>query len=83
MAEPLTDAERRVLDLLPTQLTAAQMAARLFLTTNTVRTHLSHIYRKLGVTTRTAAVETARSLGLLQAPAGRHPSSLPPERRAS
>ena len=65
MADPLTDAERRVLDLLPTQLTAAQMATRLFLTTNTVKSHLSHIYRKLGVTTRTDAVETARRLGLL------------------
>ncbi len=65
MAEPLTAAERRVLDLLPTQLTAAQMATRLFLTTNTVKSHLSHIYRKLGVTTRTEAVEAARRLGLL------------------
>jgi LuxR family maltose regulon positive regulatory protein len=65
MADPLTAAERRVLDLLPTQLTAAQMATRLFLTTNTVKTHMSHIYRKLGVTTRTAAVETAGRLGLL------------------
>ena len=65
MADPLTAAERRVLDLLPTQLTAAQMATRLFLTTNTVKSHVSHIYRKLGVTTRTAAVETARRLGLL------------------
>ena len=41
------------------------MAARLFLTENTVKSHLSHIYRKLGVTTRTDAVETARRLGLL------------------
>jgi LuxR family transcriptional regulator, maltose regulon positive regulatory protein len=65
MADPLTAAERRVLDLLPTQLTAGQMAARLFLTENTVKSHLSHIYRKLGVTTRTDAVETARRLGLL------------------
>jgi LuxR family maltose regulon positive regulatory protein len=65
MADPITDAERRVLDLLPTQLTAGQMATRLFLTQNTVKSHMSHIYRKLGVTTRTAAVETARKLGLL------------------
>ena len=65
MADPLTAGERRVLDLLPTQLTARQMAARLFLTTNTVKSHLSHIYRKLGVTSRTDAVETARRLGLL------------------
>jgi LuxR family maltose regulon positive regulatory protein len=65
MAEPLTAAERRVLDLLPTQLTAGQIATRLFLTENTVKSHLSHIYRKLGVTTRTDAVEAARRLGLL------------------
>lgn len=65
MAEPLTTAERRVLDLLPTQLTADQMAARLFLTRNTVKSHMSHVYRKLGVTSRTDAVEAARRLGLL------------------
>jgi LuxR family transcriptional regulator, maltose regulon positive regulatory protein len=65
MADPLTAAERRVLDLLPTQLTAAQIAARLFLTTNTVKSHLSRIYRKLGVKTRTDAVEAARRVGLL------------------
>jgi LuxR family maltose regulon positive regulatory protein len=65
MADPLTTAERRVLDLLPTQLTAGQMAARLFLTQNTVKSHLSRIYRKLGVKTRTDAVEAARRLGLL------------------
>jgi LuxR family transcriptional regulator, maltose regulon positive regulatory protein len=65
MADPLTAAERRVLDLLPTQLTADQMATRLFLTKNTVKSHMSRIYRKLGVKTRTDAVETARRLGLL------------------
>ena len=60
-----TEAERRVLDLLPTQLTAPQIAARLFVTTSTVKTHMRHIYLKLGVTTRTAAVERGRELGLL------------------
>ncbi len=65
MAEPLTPAERRVLELLPTQLTADQMAARHFLTRNTVKSHMSHIYRKLDVTSRTGAVESARRLGLL------------------
>ena len=65
MAEPLTDAERRILDLLPTQLTGGQIATRLFLTRNTVKSHMGHIYRKLGVSSRTAAVETARGLGLL------------------
>ncbi|MEI6725170.1 MAG: LuxR C-terminal-related transcriptional regulator [Actinomycetes bacterium] len=41
------------------------MAARLFVTTSTVKTHMRHIYLKLGVTTRTAAVERGRELGLL------------------
>ena len=68
MADPLTAAERRVLDLLPTQLSAPQIAARLFVSGNTVKTHTSHLYAKLGVTTRTGAVERARELGLLRPP---------------
>ena len=65
MADPITPAERRVLELLPTQLTADQLAARLFVSANTVKTHMKSLYLKLGVTTRTAAVERARELGLL------------------
>ena len=68
MADPLTSAERRVLDLLPTQLSAPRIAARLFVSGNTVKTHMSHLYTKLGVTTRTDAVERARELGLLRSP---------------
>jgi LuxR family maltose regulon positive regulatory protein len=68
MADPITAAERRVLDLLPTQLSAPQIAARLFVSGNTVKTHTSHLYAKLGVTTRTGAVERARELGLLRPP---------------
>ncbi len=68
LTQPLTPAERRVLDLLPTQLSAPQIAARLFLSANTVKTHGSHLYAKLGVTTRTDAVERARELGLLRPP---------------
>jgi len=68
MADPLTSAERRVLDLLPTQLSAPQIAARLFVSGNTVKTHMSHLYTKLEVTTRTGAVERARELGLLRPP---------------
>jgi len=66
LADPLTPAERRVLDLLPTQLTADQIATRLFVSTNTVKSHQRHLYAKLGVTSRTAAVERARELGLLE-----------------
>jgi len=65
LAEPLTPAERRVLELLPTELTAAQIAAHLFVSTNTAKTHLRHLYAKLEVTTRTEAVARARALGLL------------------
>jgi len=68
MADPLTSAERRVLDLLPTQLSTPQIAARLFVSGNTVKTHMSHLYTKLEVTTRTGAVERARELGLLRPP---------------
>jgi LuxR family maltose regulon positive regulatory protein len=65
ISEPLTPAERRVLDLLTTHLTVPQIAARLFVTTNTVKSHMKHVYIKLGVTTRTTAVERGRELGLL------------------
>ena len=60
--------QRRVLSLLPTQLSAPQIAARLFVSLNTVKTHTSRLYAKLGVTTRTDAVERARELGLLRPP---------------
>jgi LuxR family maltose regulon positive regulatory protein len=65
LADPLTPAERRVLELLPTQLTAAQIAARLFVSINTAKTHMRHVYAKLDVTTRTDAVDRARRLRLL------------------
>ncbi len=68
MTQPLTAAEQRVLNLLPTRLTANQMAARLFVTTNTVKTHMRHLYAKLDVATRGAAVERSRELGLLRQP---------------
>ncbi|MGZ4198608.1 MAG: response regulator transcription factor, partial [Thermoleophilia bacterium] len=68
MTDPLTPAERRVLELLPTQLTAEQMAVRLFVTKNTVKTHMRRLYAKLDVTSRTGAVTRARELGLLRAP---------------
>ncbi|HEX5641349.1 MAG TPA: LuxR C-terminal-related transcriptional regulator, partial [Thermoleophilia bacterium] len=63
--ESVTPAEQRVLDLLPTHLTEKEMAARLYLSTATVKTHRRSIYRKLGVNTRGEAVARARGLGLL------------------
>ena len=63
--QPLTHAESRVLALLPTQLSGDEIAARLFISANTVRSHVRTIYRKLGVTSRSQAVERAREVGLL------------------
>ena len=51
MAEPITPAEQRVLELLPTHLTVASLADRLFLAPATVKAHLRAIYRKLEAST--------------------------------
>jgi LuxR family maltose regulon positive regulatory protein len=62
---PLTPAERRVLELLPTELSLREIAERLFVSRETVRTHTRDIYRKLEVHSRTEAVARAREVGLL------------------
>jgi LuxR family transcriptional regulator, maltose regulon positive regulatory protein len=66
IATPLTPAELRVLRHLPTHLTYAEIAERLFVSRNTVKTQAIATYRKLGVSSRREAVECARSIGLLQ-----------------
>jgi LuxR family maltose regulon positive regulatory protein len=55
---------------LPSNLKASEIAAELFVSTNTIRTHLRHIYGKLDAHGRAEAVSRARELGLL-APAPR------------
>ena len=62
----LTPAEVRVLRLLPTYLTASEMAERLYVTPNTVRTQIQALYGKLGATSRAEAVEAAIEIGLLE-----------------
>ena len=62
--EPLTTAELRILKLLPTS-TYLQMAATLYVSRNTVKTHLRSIYQKLGVASRQEAIERAVDLRLL------------------
>ena len=62
----LTAAEFRVLEYLPTSLSLADIAQRLFVTRNTVKTHAAGIYRKLGATSRNQAVELAREAGVLE-----------------
>jgi LuxR family transcriptional regulator, maltose regulon positive regulatory protein len=65
LLEPLSPAERRVLDLLPTELTLKKIASRLYVSLETVRTHVRDIYRKLDAHSRGEAVERAREIGLL------------------
>lgn len=65
LIDPLTDRELDILRYLPTRLNNADIAAELYLSVNTVKTHLRHIYWKLEVTDRDAAVDRAATLGLL------------------
>ena len=67
-AEALTPAERRVLELLPTHFTEQEIADRLFVSHNTVKTHLKCVYRKLGASSRSEAVQLAHDAGLLSLP---------------
>jgi LuxR family maltose regulon positive regulatory protein len=70
LRDELSDAELRVVRYLPSNLKASEIAAELFVSTNTIRTHLRHIYAKLDAHGRAEAVTRARELGLL-APAAR------------
>ena len=63
--EGLSDRELEVLRLLATELTGPEIARRLFVSVNTLRTHTKHIFTKLDVNTRQAAVRRATELGLL------------------
>jgi len=62
----LTAAELRVLGLLPTHLSFREIADRLFVSRNTVKTQAISVYRKLAVTSRSEAVARGRQLGLLE-----------------
>jgi LuxR family maltose regulon positive regulatory protein len=62
---PLTTAELRVLRYLPTQLSFPEIAGGLFVSRHTIKTQALAVYHKLGVSSRTAAVDRARDLGLL------------------
>ena len=94
LPEPLSQAEARVLRFLPTSLSAPEIARELYVSVNTIRTHMRHVYDKLGAHRRLEAIDRARALGLL-APVpqralsqNRHapitPSqAVPPRRRAA
>ena len=70
LTEPLSESELRVLRYLPTNLTAPEIAGELYVSHNTVKTHMRRLYAKLGTHRRTEAVSRARDLGLL-APSAR------------
>jgi ATP/maltotriose-dependent transcriptional regulator MalT len=61
----LSDREAEVLQLLPTGLTQDELADALFISKNTLKTHLGAIYRKLGAASRRQAVIRAEALRLL------------------
>jgi DNA-binding CsgD family transcriptional regulator len=65
LPEPLSQAEARVLRFLPTSLSAPEIARELYVSVNTVRTHMRHLYDKLGAHRRLEAIDRARTLGLL------------------
>jgi LuxR family maltose regulon positive regulatory protein len=64
-ATPLTSSELAVLRFLPSHMTNQEIAEALFLSINTVKTHLRSVYRKLSVGTRRQAISRAGRLGLL------------------
>ena len=65
MVDSLTERELAVLAYLPRRMKHRDIAAELYITMNTLKTHLASIYRKLGVTDRDEAATRAAELGLL------------------
>ncbi len=62
---PLSDRELTVVRYLASRLTVREISVEIFVSTNTVKTHVKRIYQKLGVSSRTEAVAEARRLGVL------------------
>jgi LuxR family maltose regulon positive regulatory protein len=65
LVDPLTGRELQVLRLLTTRLSSTEIAQQLFLSPNTVRSHIKNIYSKLNVHSRRDALDRASDLGLL------------------
>ena len=65
MVERLSEREREVLTHLSELLSTAEIATEMYLSVNTVKTHLRSIYRKLSVAHRSDAVRCGRQLELI------------------
>jgi LuxR family maltose regulon positive regulatory protein len=65
IAEALSERELHVVRLLATEMTGPEIARELYVSLNTMRTHTKHIFLKLEVTSRAAAVRRAEALGLI------------------
>jgi LuxR family transcriptional regulator, maltose regulon positive regulatory protein len=77
LVDPLSQTEIRVLRYLPTNLSAPEIARELSVSVTTVRTHIRHVFVKLGAHSRTEAVAQARALGLLAPSPGRPGNAAP------
>jgi LuxR family maltose regulon positive regulatory protein len=77
LAEPLSDREVEVLQLLATRLSSQEIASELSISVHTARTHIRNIYGKLDVHSRAEAAERARALKLIP-PRDRAPIPDPP-----
>jgi LuxR family maltose regulon positive regulatory protein len=65
LTDPLSERELQILQYLPTPLDQRELCSALFISRNTLKTHLRSTYRKLGVQTRREAVLQAERLGIL------------------
>jgi len=66
LIEPLTDRELEILSYLPSRLTNTELADHFCVSVNTIKTHMAHIYRKLGAANRNGAISRAREIRILQ-----------------
>ena len=78
-AMSLTGAELRLLPYLATHLTFPEIATRLFISRNTVKTEAISIYRKLGASSRSQTIERAVEVGLLESTLFPAPANLTQE----
>ncbi len=65
LVDPLTDRELEILSYLPSRFTNTELADHFYVSVNTIKTHMAHIYRKLDVANRNGAISRSRELGML------------------